>query len=248
MASSRSFTAPSWLYQVERKAGKILPEQGVLEGKGKVPLGRGKWPRRAPSSLQVGGNDHRDELQGKLKRQSAWGVLLGKLPELHDQGRSTRRCNWSPLLAQTWRREKSARKRNCTTGRYINSLVCMATERHKYLLNPCWFTKLDSARWFSYVVNAFSSSFTVFGCPRLSFQRMGELRWDVLKTLSAFTLHNSGIMIVVFGNTSESRSLCRQFNSRPVDYTPARHRDGTHTLFHRERTPSYRPPFPKIMV
>ena len=66
---------------------KTLTDQGVLAGEGQALLGRGQWPRQGPSSLQAGRNDHRDELQAESKRQFAWDGWMGKVPELHDQGR-----------------------------------------------------------------------------------------------------------------------------------------------------------------
>jgi hypothetical protein len=68
---------------------------------------------------------------------------------------------------------------------------------------------------------------------------LGEARWDVLTRLSGFTtLHNRGIMIVVFGKLEQPEidipnlELCWQFNSRRPpgpQLPPARHRDVTHT-------------------
>jgi hypothetical protein len=110
-------------------------------------------------SLQPGRNDHRDELQGKSKRRVAWCGRVGKVPVHHDQDRLPRRCNWF-LLAPIWRRELPPVTATVQlVHRYVISLLCMATEIHKYLLNTWWLTELNSTRWFEltlvlYVVSA----------------------------------------------------------------------------------------------
>ena len=52
-----------------------------------------------------------------------------------------------PPPCLNWATRDFARKCNRLTGRYITSLLFTSTERHKYLLNPCWLTELDSAPW-----------------------------------------------------------------------------------------------------
>ena len=67
---------------------------------------------------------------------------------------------------------------------------------------------------------ALSLSFIAFGCPRPSLQGVGESRWDVLTRFSVCGVLNSGVMIVVLGNTSRSLSPV-QFSLPPGRQLPS---------------------------
>ena len=123
--------------------------QDDLAGKGRVLLGRARWPAQAPPSLlEIGCCDHGDQLQGESKSRIARGNRVGKVAVLH--GQLPPRYKSPPLLAQPqWLRE--ILPVNATVQLVGTSLRCSAHRRKDsstYLLNSYWLTTLDSTRRF----------------------------------------------------------------------------------------------------